>query len=238
MKTPFLFVVLAVHVVYLGARIISFGYPPVTTVPEILSTLAFSVSATYSLIERRSRTKETGYFILNLAFFFQLFSSIFIEPRAAVPEIMKSYWFGLHIADALLGYAAITISAAYGLLYLMLYHEIKAHQFGAIYKKLPNLETLERMNFTAIVLAFVFLSVAIGAGIVWLPIAFPGSSYADPKLIGTAFIWLMYGVGIVSKLSGLLRGRSLMVLSLIAFAVAAFSMTMVNVLISNFHRFN
>jgi ABC-type uncharacterized transport system permease subunit len=238
LKTPFLFVVLSVHIFYLIARIVAYGYPPVTTVPEILSTLAFSVSATYSLIERRSRTKETGYFILNLAFFFQLFSSVLIQPRSVVPDIMKSYWFGLHITDALLGYAAITISAAYGLLYLMLYHEIKAHRFGAVYKKLPNLETLERMNFTAIVLAFIFLSVAIVAGMIWLPIAFPGSSYGDPKLIGTAFIWLIYGVGIVSKSRGILRGRSLMVLSLIAFAVAAFSMTMINVFFSNFHRFN
>ena len=200
--------------------------------------LAFSVSATYSLIERRSRAKETGYFILNIAFFFQLFSSVFIRDLLDVPEILKSFWFGLHVTDALLGYASITISAVYGLLYLMLYHEIKAHRFGVIYKKLPNLETLEKMNFIAITLAFIFLSVAIIAGVIWLPMAFPGHSYVDPKLIGTVVIWMMYGVGIITKLRGLLRGRSLMVLSICAFAVAAFSMTIINLFFSDFHRFN
>jgi ABC-type transport system involved in cytochrome c biogenesis permease subunit len=120
----------------------------------------------------------------------------------------------------------------------MLYHEIKAHRFGVVYKKLPNLETLEKMNFIAISLAFIFLSLAIIAGMVWLPNAFPGHSYADPKLIGTAAIWLIYGVGIISKVRGVLRGRSLMVLSICAFAVAAFSMTMINLLLSGFHRFN
>jgi ABC-type transport system involved in cytochrome c biogenesis permease subunit len=237
-RSTFLFVVLAIHFIFLLARTVSFGHPPVTSIPEILSMLAFSVSVTYSVIERRSKAKETGYFILNIAFFFQLFSSIFIRDVSAVPEIMKSVWFGLHVSDALLGYASITISAAYGLLYLMLYHEIKAHRFGVIYKKLPNLETLERMNFIAINLAFIFLSVAIIAGVAWLPMAFPGHSYADPKLIGTASIWLMYGVGIISRMRGLLRGRSLMVLSICAFGVAAFSMTLINLFFSDFHRFN
>ena len=237
-KSSFLLVVLTTHFIFLLARTVTFGHPPVTSIPEILSMLAFSVSATYSVIERRARAKETGYFILNIAFFFQLASSVFMRDLPIVPEIMKSFWFGLHIADAILAYASITISAAYGLLYLMLYHEIKAHRFGVIYKKLPNLETLERMNFTAITLAFIFLSLAITAGVVWLPMAFPGNSYADPKLIGTASIWLMYGVGIIAKMRGLLRGRSLMVLSICAFAVAAFSMTMINLLFSNFHRFS
>jgi ABC-type uncharacterized transport system permease subunit len=231
-------VVLAAHFIYLVARTVSFTHPPVTSIPEILSMLSFSVSATYIVIERRSRAKETGYFILNIAFFFQLISSVLIRDLLVVPEFMKSFWFGLHITNALLGYAAITISAAYGLLYLMLYHEIKAHRFGVIYKKLPNLETLERMNFIAITLAFIFLTLAITAGVIWLPMAFPGNSYADPKLIGTASIWLIYGIGIISKMRGILRGRSLMVLSICAFAVAAFSMTMVNLFFSNFHRFN
>ena len=237
-KTRFLLTVLAVHLLYLVARTVSFSHLPVTSIFEILSMLAFSVAVTYGVIEQRSKTKETGYFILNIAFFFQLASSLFIHDVLEVPEFMKSFWFGLHITNALLGYASITISAAYGFLYLMLYHEIKAHQFGVIYKKLPNLETLERMNFIAITLAFIFLSVAITAGVTWLPMAFPGNSYADPKLFGTAAIWLLYGIGIVSKLRGLLRGRSLMVLSICAFLVAAFSMTMINLFFSNFHHFN
>jgi HemX protein len=236
-KTVILMVVLMTHFIFLVARILSFAHPPVTSIPEILSVLAFSVSVTYFVIERQSKAKETGYFILNIAFFFQLFSSVFIRDVAVVPEFMKSYWFGLHITNALLSYAAITISAVYGLLYLMLYHEIKAHRFGVVYKKLPNLETLERMNFITISLAFIFLSLAITAGVIWLPMAFPESSYADPKLIGTASIWFMYGVGIISKMRGLLRGRSLMILSIVAFGVAAFSMTLVNLLFSSFHRF-
>ena len=178
------------------------------------------------------------YFILNFSFFFQLGSTLFIRDLIEVPQILRSNWFGLHVTSALIGYSAITISAVYGFLYLMLYHEIKANRFGVIYKKLPNLETLERMNFIAITLAFVFLTVAILAGFVWLPQAFTRFSYADPKLLGTIAIWSMYGVGILAKKRGNLHGRSVMVLSICAFAFAIFSMTIINMFFSGFHRFS
>lgn len=227
-----------IHLGTLTVRTISFRHPPVTTVPEILSVLALAIALTYAVIERRSKAKETGFFILLISLFFQLSSTLFIRDLLEVPEILRSAWFGFHITSALIGIAAITISAAYGFLYIMLYHEIKANRFGVIYKKLPNLETLERMNFIAISLAFTFLTFAILAGFVWLPRAFENFSYADPKLVGTIAIWLMYGIGIVARVGKKLRGRSIMLLSMVAFAIALFSMTIINLFFSGFHRFN
>ncbi|HTY35569.1 MAG TPA: cytochrome c biogenesis protein CcsA [Bacteroidota bacterium] len=238
LKSKMLVGTILIHFVYFLIRTIVFGHLPVTSVGEILSVLAFSVALAYAVIERRSQSKETGYFILNFSFFFQLGSTLFIRDLIEVPQILRSNWFGLHITSALIGYSAITISAVYGFLYLMLYHEIKANRFGVIYKKLPSLETLERMNFIAITLAFTFLSIAILAGFIWLPRAFTSFSYADPKLLGTIAIWLMYGVGISAKRWGNLRGRSLMVLSIFAFAVALFSMTIINMFFSSFHKFS
>ena len=236
-KSKLLVTTILFHFLYLVMRTVAFNHPPVTSVFEIFSVLAFAVAVAYAVIERQSGAKETGYFILSISFFFQLGSSLFIRDLLDVPQILRSNWFGLHIASALIGYAAITISAVYGLLYLMLYHEIKANRFGVIYKKLPSLETLEKMNFIAITLAFLFLTLAILAGFVWLPRAFTSFSYADPKLLGTIAIWSMYGIGILARKRGILRGRSVMILSICAFAVALFSMTIINMVFSGFHRF-
>jgi ABC-type transport system involved in cytochrome c biogenesis permease subunit len=227
-----------VHFVYLLLRAVTFNHPPVTTIFEIMTVLAFSVATAYAVIERRSRAKETGYFILVIAFFFQLGSSLFIRDLSQVPQVLRSNWFGLHVTSALIGYSAITISAVYGFLYLMLYHEIKANKFGVIYKKLPNLETLEKMSFIAITLAFGFLTLAIIVGFFWLPRAFSDFSYSDPKLIGTVIIWALYGVGILAKKTGELRGRKVMILSIFGFAFSIFSMTIINMFFSGFHRFH
>lgn len=236
-KTPLLCATVVVHCTYLLLRAVTFQHPPVTTVFEIFSTLAFSVACTYCFIEIRTHRKETGYFILNIAFFFQLASSIFIKDRLIVPEILRSNLFGMHVTSALLGYAAITIAGAYSLMYLMLYHEMKATRFGAIYKKLPNLETLERMTVTAIVLAFVLLGVAILFGFIWLNVVFPHAYYGDPKLIGTVIIWAMYGFLVVARNFLGWNGRKVMILSITGFAIALFSMTIINIFFSEFHKF-
>lgn len=237
LKSPLLVGTLCFHILYLALRTVSFRHPPVTTVFEIFSVLAFSVSCTYLVIELRSQRKETGFFILNIAFFFQLISSVFIKDTPEVPEILRSMFFGAHVSAALLGYAAITIAGAYGLMYLMLYHEMKATRFGIIYKKLPTLESLERMAVTAIKLVFVLLGIAIVFGIIWMHYVYHGTHYTDPKLIGTVIVWFLYGFLVVAKSLFGIQGRRVMVLSIAGLLFSLFSSTIINLFFSKFHKF-
>ena len=236
-KTPVLLCTIVLHLLSLAARIIEFRHAPVTTVFEIFSVLACSVAIIYFIIEHQSQQKETGYFILNIAFFFQLASSLFIKSTSEVPEILRSVLFGVHVTSALFGCAAITIAGAYSLMYLMLYHEMKATQFGVIYKKLPTLASLERMTFTAVVLAFVLLSIGIVFGFIWLNHVFTNPNYFDPKLIGTILMWAMYGFLVIAKTRYGWKGRKVMLLSIAGFLISLFSMTVINIFFSKFHKF-
>lgn len=236
-RTPLLLLTLVLHVVYILLRAWEFGHFPITSMFEIFSLIALTIVLVYAYIELRSGNRSTGYFILVLPFFFQLASSLFIRDQAAVPQALQSTLLGFHVSSALLGYAAITISAVYGFLYLMLYHDIKSSQFGVIYKRLPNLETLERMSTTATVFGFVLLSIAIVVGFVWLPSSIKNFSYTDPKLFGTLAIWLVYAAGLSAKKLVGWQGRRIMVLSMFGFAIAMFSMTVINIFFSGFHKF-
>jgi ABC-type transport system involved in cytochrome c biogenesis permease subunit len=233
----FLYATLLSHACYIIIRTLEYSHPPITTIFEILSLIAFAVIFSYSYIEIRTRSKMTGYFILMLPFFFQTISSIFIKELTVIPPILRSYLLGFHVTSALLGYAAITISGVYGFLYLMLYHDIKSSHFSVIYKRLPNLEILEGMSFTATVLGFILLTIAIIVGLIWMPQAVEKFSYADPKLIGTIAIWIVYAIGLAAKKIIGWQGRRIMVLSLIGFAVTMFSMTIINMFFSGFHKF-
>jgi len=237
LSTPLLFATLLTHGFYIAMRTAELRHPPITSVFEIFSLMAFTVALVYAYIEWRLKIKSTGYFILILPFFFQLVSSIFIREVSEVPPILQSNLLGFHVLSALLGYAAITISAVYGFLYLMLYHEIKFSGFGVVYKRLPNLETLERMSFTATLFGFVLLTVAIIAGIAWLPRITQEVSYTDPKLFGTFAIWLIYAAGLAAKRLKHWQGRRMMILSVFGFATAMFSMTVINIFLSSFHKF-
>jgi len=238
MKHPALIAVIVLHLLYLAARTIAFDHPPITSVFEIMTMLACCMGLAYLYIEFRTHVQNTGLFILSLALVFQTISSVFIKDLLVIPEYLHSLLLGFHVSMALLGYTALSLAAVYGLLYLMLYHEIKSSRFGMIYSRLPNLETLESMSHRSEVFGFVLLTGAILVGVFWLPVVFKDISYFDPKLIGTIAIWVLYALALMAKRKGGWQGRKTMIVSLVGFAFVFLSMIIINIYLSSFHTFH
>ena len=236
-KRIILFVTLLFHVYYLIARTMEFDHPPITSKFEIFSIIAASIAFSYFVLELLTDIRGTGAFIIFFSLVFQIISSLFIQHNYVVPEVLRNRLLGLHVINALLGYSGITISAVYGLLFMLLYKNLKANKFGLVFNRLPSLEILEKLSFYSAVIGFVLLTVAMIIGILWLPKAFPNFSYFDPKLIGTIFVWLVYGIGIASKLFGNLYGKKAILFSIIGFIVAISSLIVTNTLAKTFHSF-
>ena len=203
-----------------------------------MTMLAFCIVVGYAYIEFKTRTSNTGFFILLLALIFQAASSFFIKNLLDIPPFLRSRLLGFHVSAALLGYTAISLSAVYGVLYLLLYHEIKSSRFGVIYNRLPNLEMLEKMSHKAEVFGFIMLTIAICVGLFWLPRVFPGFSYWDPKLVGSLIIWALYAIALGAKRRFGLQGKKTMIIAVIAFAFVFLSMTVINMYLSGFHSFH
>ncbi len=236
-KRLFIFITLLAHIFYLLIRTAEFEHPPITNVFEIFTVLAFSITFSYFILELATDIRGTGPFIIIISFVFQLISSMFIVDQFEVKEVLKNNLLGVHVISALLGYSGFTISAVYGFLYLRLYKELKENRFGLIFNRLPNLEVLERLSFYSAVLGFTLLTIAIIIGVIWLPQAFPGFSFIDPKLIGTALVWLLYAIGIFTKLFSRWRGKKLILLSITGFVIAILSTILSNFLSRSFHSF-
>lgn len=236
-KRLFLFATLLFHLIYLLVRTIAFDHPPITNVFEIFTVLAFSVSFAYFILELVTDIRGTGPFIIVISIIFQIISSIFIEDLTEVKEVLRSNLLGSHVFTALLGYAGFTMSAVYGFLYLLLYKDIKLSRFGLIFNRLPSLEVLERLSYISAVIGFVLLTIASIIGVIWLPKAFPDFSLSDPKLVGSLLVWLLYAIGILSKVLGKWRGKKVVVLSIIGFVVAIASTMLSNFFAKSFHSF-
>ncbi len=236
-RTRFLVGTLIVHFVYLVSRTILTGHPPTTDVFEIMTVVAFTIGIAYIYIEMKTKVKETGMFILSLALMFQVVSAAFIKLQVQINPIIKSSLLGLHVVSAMLGYSALAISAVYGGLYLMMYHEIRTNRFGIVYRKLPDLKTLERLSFISIVFGFIFLSIVILVGYVWLPKTIDDFSYSDPKLIITDIVWVIYFIALVSKKAMRWTGRTVIIVSMVGFVLTLVSMVAVNVFLPSFHNF-
>jgi HemX protein len=235
---PFMIAVLALHLLYLGLRTVQLDHPPITTLFETMTLLSVSITIAYLYLEFRTNARNTGFFILILAFVFQTISSVFIRDNTILPEYLHSKVLGFHVSTAMLGTTGFSLAAVYGALYLMLYHEIKSSRFGVIYSRLPNLETLETMSHGAVVFGFVTLSVAMTIGLFWLPRVFHDFSFLDPKLVGTIAAWVLYAAGLIAKRRLGWQGRKTMILAIVGFAVVLLSMLVINISFSTFHAFH
>ncbi len=235
-RTRFLVGTLIVHFIYLISHTILTGHPPVTSVFEIMTVVSFTIGVAYLYIEFRSHVKDTGMFILGLAFLFEVVSAAFINEYIQVKPALKSSVLGLHVASAMLGYSALTMSAVYGGLYLMMYHEIRSSKFGIVYRKLPDLQTLEKLSYRSIYLGFFFLTIVVLIGYVWLPQTIDNFSYSDPKLVITDIVWLIYLVAVLFRRIMRWTGRTVIIVSIVGFALTLASLMVVNALHS-FHNF-
>lgn len=236
-KRVFLFITLFLHVFYLLMRTVEFNHPPITNKFEIFTVLAFSLGFAYFLLELLTDIKGTGAFIILFSLIFQTISSIFIQDLIVVKEVLRNRLLGIHVISALGGYAGFTIAAVHGLLFYSLYKDIKVNKFGIIFKRLPSLELLEKLNFYSVVIGFILLTFSMIIGLIWLPKAFPDFSYFDPKLISVSFIWLVFAVGISAKLVAKLYGKKVIIFSLIGFVLALLSLVVTNIFTNSFHSF-
>lgn len=236
-KRIFLFVTLMIHIFYLLARTVEFDHPPITNKFEIFTLLAFSISCSYFVLELLTDVRGTGLFIILFSLIFQVISTIFIEDLFEVAEVLRNRLLGLHVVSAMLGYSGFTLAAVYGILYLMLYKEIKLNKFGLIFKRLPSLETLYKLCFNSVLIGFVLLTFAVIIGIIWLPSAFPNFSYYDPKLISTGLVWLIFGLLVLFKFTSNWQGKKVVKVALLGYLVMILSVVLSIVFSSSFHSF-
>ena len=225
------------HGLDLVFRAIQFNHFPIATVFEAFSLLAFAVLVIYGIIEWRTGVRTTGMFILGIVFVFQLVSSAFIASPPSYSPLLTDPIFVAHVSTAILGYSGMAISAIYGLLYLMLFYDIRKQRFGLIYKQLPPLEIMSGFTYRAAILGFLFLTVAMVLGLVLLVKVYGTYWSWDPKLMVTFVAWFIYSLGVgAGKLKGW-SARRVAFASLAGFAVIIFSFVVVNLFFTSFHEF-
>jgi ABC-type transport system involved in cytochrome c biogenesis permease subunit len=240
---PLLWTAVGVNIVYLAGFTIFFEHIPLVTVYQVVGAVGFAVAVTYLWVESRTGTPYTGPFILFLVLVFQVVNTLFPKLDREMQEILRSKIFSLHVSAAVLGYSAFAVAAVYGLLYLLQYQEIRTKRFGLIFRRLPSLDILDRMNFYAAAAGFVLLTLAIGLGAWWGSIASAadptrfGAPFLDPKVFVALLTWALYGAALVGRRVVSWGGARMAYSSLIGFLVVLFSMFAVNLLMTKFHVF-
>jgi ABC-type uncharacterized transport system permease subunit len=235
--TPLLAGAVVLHLAYIAALAARHGQFPAATVSQALSMVAFAVAVVYLFVEWHGRERSTGFWLVSLAFLFQLLSSVLERPNPPSRPIFHDAFFATHVSLALLGYAAFAVAAGYGFLFLQLYRELKAGRFSTFYGKLPPLAVLERMMTGALWVGFLALTGAVAIGAVWAERLYEGTWLGDPKIAITIATWVLYATALVLKRLRRWQGRQTALASLTGLAVILFSLVAVNFFFTDFHGF-
>jgi len=241
--TPITVVVAGGHLVYLLLCTLAFQHVPVANAWEGFTFVAFAMVVVYLALEWRWKDKVTGIFLLVPVLFFQVLSSAFVTHTREVAEILRSPLFGVHVTTALLGYVAFSVAAVYGAMYVMLHRELKKHRVGLIFRRLPTLETLSRLNVGAILCGWIGLTLASILGSVWAGELtstgqLQGNFYTDPKFLLTLILWILYGLTLGGRFVLRWPNRQLAYLSLVAFFLMVGTSLAVNLVLPSFHQFS
>ena len=225
------------HAGFIGLLTLHFQRVPIATSFESLTALALALAVVYLVQEKRSGTPYTGFLFVPLVFLCQTLACAFIDLDVVIErQLLQSPVFGLHIATALLGYSGFAVSAIYGLLYIMLYQELRKHRFGIIYERLPPLDILAGMNWRAAMFGLGMLTLAICAGSLMSLDVYP-RFWQDPKVWLSLITWFVYAVCMYSHIAGGWHGTKMAYFTIAGFVLVVFSMLAVNRLFRSFHDF-
>lgn len=225
-----------VHILYLAARGLTEGHLPLASVYDFLSATGFSLAVVYLYVETRVRIRTTGIFVIPLVFLVQIVSSAYGAASLAIKPPIKPIWFELHTLAAVLGYSAFVVSAIYGILFLILYRDIKANRVSLFYRRMPPLETLGRMNVSAAGAGLVLLAMAIVMGMGWARVT-DVPFVADPKTWLTIVAWAILAFAVLAYHRLGWRGPRAVYASLAGFTTLVLSRFAVDLFFHSFHTF-
>jgi ABC-type uncharacterized transport system permease subunit len=233
---PLLTTAVLVNLVFFTTFTTHFGHIPMVTAQQVLGNVGFAMAATYLWVQGRTRTPYSGPFVLSLVVLCQLVSLMHPRLDDAVPEVLNSFMFSVHVANAVLGYSALGLAGVYGLIYLVLYKEMRFKRFGLVFRRLPPLSVLDQMNYYAAIIGFGFLTVAITTGAAWATHVFREELF-DPKLTVGLITWIFYGATVIGRRFYSWRGPRLAYSSSVGFAALLVSMFTVNFFFTKYHVF-
>ncbi len=196
----------------------------------LLLFLGWIVAVFYLAGSLHYRQQARGIFVLPVVLILTIVAGL-SRPTPGVGQIDneatalpgEKFWGYLHAWLLLLAAVGICVGFVASVMYLVQTRQLRAKVVRGL--KLPSLERLERMNRWAINMAFPLLTggVCIGAGLMFL-----GNrqvlTWADTRILGAAFLWLVFSLLLYMRYGYHLNGRRLAQLTIVAFVLLLFTL--------------
>jgi HemX protein len=182
--------------------------------------MSWTIVGAYLLVQRFYHLPTVGAFATPLALFI-LVPTLFADgsggPTVA-PETVRNPALTFHVFAAAGGIALFAIAFGVALMYVLQEREVKGKRFGALFSRLPPLQSLDLLNQRLVRLGFVIYTVALLAGGFTARIIWKVGWHLDPQVLTSLVIWVLYG-GLVQLRHAGWHGRRYALLTMVGFAL-------------------
>jgi cytochrome c-type biogenesis protein CcsB len=202
---------------------VSMKYLPLTNMQESLSFFSLAIVGAFIFFDRKYKVTSLGSFIIPVALMMLIASSSLHAEARQLPPILQSNWFWFHALLAFASYACFTIAAGVAVMYLIQRYFLKTKHFGALFQKLPSLETMDDISYRCLTIGWPLLTVAIISGSIWSEKAMGNYWIWDRKQTWSLVIWFIYAALLHGRITIGWRGKRAAILSIIGFIVVMYT---------------
>ena len=204
----------ALHTVGLAVRGQTLHRCPVTNLFEVQLFLAWALVLFYLLIGPAYRVSFLGAFTAPLVSIIVVVGLLApIDWTLPVPQ-KHSAWVEFHAAIGIVAGGALALSAVMGAMYLLQERQLKSRRPDATLWLLPPVDQLDVIGFRLIMLGFVLWTTGMIGGAISHKIV---GAWAPAKTAWATSVWLMYGVLLATRATGVWRGHKAACVSIATF---------------------
>lgn len=233
--TLLMFLGLATHYVSLLLRARGTHTVPYHDLQGSMSLFGWLLAVTYLCLEIYHRQRTVGAFVVPIILVF-FFAAYLVPNHPGSPIPAKGVVFALHVTLSILSYSAFALSCVLSLMYLAEERLLRTRKLSEVVWRFPALDLLERMSHTSVLVGLVTIAVGTALGYVALGRQEGGPAF-DPKYLVTLLVLLLYVVYFRLARTTAWRGARASRLCVFNFVLVVLSFTVVNLFLSQHHRF-
>lgn len=240
MFAPLLLTAVVLDAAMLGLRALSIGAVPLTGLFESLLLLALVLGVLCLLlrptVDQVWFSSVMAWVILGMI----LAAALVAKPASKPQAVAATPWALAHATAMILASASIMFAAASSVLYLLGSHRLKRKKIVLVLGRIPNLETLARMNRAGMRVGFLLLALGVVTGLCLAFLHGPGIVpwLLDVKVICIVLAWSLLGAILILDRLRLLKGKARAYATLVVFGLLLVAVVGATVTGATQHRFS
>nr|WP_258567810.1 cytochrome c biogenesis protein [Paenactinomyces guangxiensis] len=173
----------------------SFEFFPVVTRFDSLFLYSW-VLVSFTLIMNRLYRMAIFVFIANMISFTVLAINLFfaLDVPPVVEKLLLSELVFVHVTMAIMSYAAFSLSSICAVLYLFNNYLLKRKKWNRFLRRLPSLDRLQAFSNWLVTVGILLLLIAMILGVIYAYQTIGPSFWTDPKIWGSLWVLIAYGL--------------------------------------------